>query len=169
MAYARLARGQTLAYRNSPFIDAAIAIGSTNTGIIFRHIIPNVSSPLVILGTLEVATLILSEAGLSFLGFGIQLPPEPSWGLMIAGGRQYIASAWWIVAFPGLTIFLTTLSLNLLAASLRAISDPVQRERLLRKDPPPVTAAADRDRSWSFTSSIIIQSSPPSPASAPPA
>ncbi len=136
MAYARLARGQTLAYRNSPFIDAAIAIGSTNTRIIFRHIIPNVSSPLVILGTLEVATLILSEAGLSFLGFGIQ-PPEPSWGLMIAGGRQYIASAWWIVAFPGLTIFLTTLSLNLLASSLRAISDPVQRERWLRKGPAP--------------------------------
>ncbi len=136
MAYARLARGQTLAYRNSPFIDAAIAIGSTNTRIIFRHIIPNVSSPLVILGTLEVATLILSEAGLSFLGFGIQ-PPEPSWGLMIAGGRQYIATAWWIVAFPGLAIFLTTLSLNLLAASLRAISDPVQRERWLNKGSSP--------------------------------
>ena len=65
------------------------------------------------------------------LGFGIQ-SPEPSWGLMIAGGRQYITSAWWIVAFPGLTIFLTTLSLNLLAASFRAISDPVQRERWLR-------------------------------------
>ena len=134
MAYARLARGQTPAYRNSPFIDAAIAIGSTNTRVIFRHIIPNVSSPLVILGTLEVATLILSEAGLSFLGFGIQ-PPDPSWGLMIAGGRQYIATAWWIVAFPGLAIFLTTLSLNLLAASLRAISDPVQRERWLNKKP----------------------------------
>ena len=140
MAYARLARGQTLAYRNSPFIDAAIAIGSTHTRIIFRHIIPNVSSPLVILGTLEVATLILSEAGLSFLGFGIQ-PPEPSWGLMIAGGRQYIASAWWIVAFPGLTIFLTTLSLNLLASSLRAISDPVQRERWLNKGSAPAKSS----------------------------
>ncbi len=138
MAYARLARGQTLSYRNSPFIDAAVAIGNTHTRIIFRHIIPNVSSPLVILGTLEVATLILSEAGLSFLGFGIQ-PPEPSWGLMIAGGRQYIATAWWIVAFPGLTIFLTTLSLNLLAASFRAISDPVQRERWLRKGPAPAS------------------------------
>ncbi len=68
--------------------------------------------------------------------FGFQ-PPEPSWGLMIAGGRQYIATAWWIVAFPGLTIFLTTLSLNLLAAALRAISDPVQRERWLRKGSSP--------------------------------
>ena len=130
MAYARLARGQTLAFRNSPFIDAAIAIGNTNTRIIFRHIVPNVASPLVILGTLEVALLILSEAGLSFLGFGIQ-PPEPSWGLMIAGGRQYIATAWWIIAFPGLTIFMTTLSLNLLAAAFRAWSDPYQRDRWL--------------------------------------
>ncbi len=132
MAYARLARGQTLAFRNLPFVDAAIAIGSSNRRIIFRHIVPNVASPLIILSTLEVATLILSEAGLSFLGFGIQLP-QPSWGLMISGGRQYIATAWWNVAFPGLVIFLTTLSLNLLAASLRSITDPMQRERWFRK------------------------------------
>ncbi len=132
MAYTRLARGQTLALRNLPFIDSAIAIGSSDKRIIFRHILPNAASPLIILSTLEVATLILSEAGLSFLGFGIQLP-QPSWGLMIAGGRQYIASAWWNVAFPGLVIFLTTLSLNLLAASLRSINDPMQRERWFRK------------------------------------
>ena len=132
MAYARLARGQTLALRNLPFIDSAIAIGSSNKRIIFRHILPNVSSPLIILSTLEVASLILSEAGLSFLGFGIQLP-QPSWGLMISGGRQYIATAWWNVTFPGLTIFLTTLSLNLLAASLRSINDPIQREQWFRK------------------------------------
>ena len=132
MAYARLARGQTLALRNLPFIDSAIAIGSSNKRIIFRHILPNVSSPLVILSTLEVGSLILSEAGLSFLGFGIQLP-QPSWGLMISGGRQYIATAWWNVTFPGLTIFLTTLSLNLLAASLRSINDPIQREQWFRK------------------------------------
>jgi peptide/nickel transport system permease protein len=132
MAYARLARGQTLAFRNLPFIDAAVSIGSSNSRIIFRHILPNVASSLIILSTLEVATLILSEAGLSFLGFGIQLP-QPSWGLMISGGRQYIATAWWNVAFPGLVIFLTTLSLNLLAASLRSINDPMQRERWFRK------------------------------------
>lgn len=130
MAYARLARGLTLTYRNTPFVDAAIALGSTDTRIIFRHLLPNVASPLVILGTLEVATVILSEAGLSFLGFGIQ-PPQPSWGLMISAGRQYVASAWWIVTFPGLAIFLITLSLNLFASTLRAISDPVQRERWL--------------------------------------
>lgn len=141
MAYTRLARGLTLALRNSPFIDAAIAIGSPNTRILFRHIVPNVASPLVILGTLEIATLILSEAGLSFLGFGIQLP-QPSWGLMIAGGRQYITSAWWIVTFPGLIIFMTTLSLNLLAASLRSISDPVQRERWFRNKSAPANSSS---------------------------
>lgn len=133
MAYARLARGQTLAFRNLPFIDAAIAIGSSNRRIILRHIIPNVASPLIILGTLEIAGLILSEAGLSFLGFGIQLP-RASWGLMISGGRDYITTAWWNITFPGLVIFLTTLSLNLFAASLRSISDPVQRERWFRKE-----------------------------------
>ena len=111
MAYARLARGQTLAFRNLPFIDAAIAIGSSNRRIILRHIIPNVASPLIILGTLEIAGLILSEAGLSFLGFGIQLP-RASWGLMISGGRDYITTAWWNITFPGLVIFLTTLSLT---------------------------------------------------------
>ena len=132
MAYARLARGQTLTFRNLPFIDASIAIGSSDTRIIIRHIVPNVASPLIILSTLEVASLILSEAGLSFLGFGIQLP-QPSWGLMIAGGRQYIATAWWNVTFPGVVIFLTTLSLNLFAASLRSINDPIQRERWFRK------------------------------------
>ncbi len=133
MAYARLARGQTLAFRNLPFIDAAIAIGSSNKRIILRHVVPNVASPLIILGTLEIAGLILSEAGLSFLGFGIQLP-RASWGLMISGGRDYITTAWWNITFPGLVIFLATLSLNLFAASLRSITDPVQRERWFRKE-----------------------------------
>lgn len=131
MAYARLARGQTLTYRQAPFIESAIAIGSSNARIIGRHIVPNVASPLLILGTLEAATMILSEAGLSFLGLGIQ-PPQPSWGLMIASGRDYIASAWWISTFPGLILFLTTLSLNLLAAFFRSLSDPVQRSGTLR-------------------------------------
>ena len=130
VVYARLARGLTLAYRNSPFIDAAIVMGNSDARIILRHLLPNLASPLVILGTLEIAALILGEAALSFLGFGIQ-PPEPSWGLMISSGRQYIRSAWWIITFPGLVILLTTLSLNLLAGSLRSLSDPIQRERWL--------------------------------------
>jgi peptide/nickel transport system permease protein len=130
MVYARVARGLTLSYRNSRFIDAAWITGNSDWRIITRHLIPNLASPIVILGTLEIAALILGEAALSFLGFGIQ-PPEPSWGLMISSGRDYISTAWWLTAFPGLAILLTALSLNLLVSALRSISDPMQRERWL--------------------------------------
>ena len=130
VVYARLARGITLSSRQSSFVEAARSIGATDGRIIFRHILPNMLSPLLVLGTLEIALLILAEAGLSFLGFGLQ-PPEPSWGLMIARGREYLREAWWMITFPGLAIFLTTLSLNLLANWLRTITDPVQRWRWL--------------------------------------
>jgi peptide/nickel transport system permease protein len=130
MVFGRVARGMTLAYRETAFVDAARITGCSDARIIRRHLLPNLSSPLLILATLEVGALILGEAALSFLGFGIQ-PPSPSWGLMIASGRQYIASAWWLVTFPGLAILLTALSLNLLASSLRSVTDPVQRERWL--------------------------------------
>ena len=130
VVYARLARGITLTYRQSSFVEAARAIGASDVRIIFRHILPNMLSPLLVLATLEIALLILAEAGLSFLGFGLQ-PPEPSWGLMIARGREYLREAWWMITFPGLAIFLTTLSLNLVANWLRTITDPVQRWRWL--------------------------------------
>ena len=130
VVYARLARGITLSYRQSSFVEAARSIGATDGRIIFRHILPNMMSPLLVLATLEIALLILAEAGLSFLGFGLQ-PPEPSWGLMIARGREYLRDAWWMITFPGLAIFLTTLSLNLLANWVRTITDPVQRWRWL--------------------------------------
>lgn len=133
MVYARVARGMTLALRESAFIGAAKTIGCSDRRIIIRHIVPNITSPLLILATMEVGALILGEAALSFLGFGIQ-PPQPSWGSMINDGRQYIASAWWLVTFPGLAIFLTALSLNLLAGSLRSINDPVHRWRWLATD-----------------------------------
>ncbi len=135
MLYARIGRGQALNYRNSPFVDAAVAIGSSDAGIIWRHILPNVASPLIILATTEVAILILAEAGLSFLGFGLQTP-SVSWGGMINSGRPYIATAWWISAFPGLVMLVTTLSLNLLAATLRSVADPVQRGRWLNRQRP---------------------------------
>jgi peptide/nickel transport system permease protein len=130
VVYARLARGITLSLRESAFVEAARAIGASDTRILFRHILPNMVSPLMVLATLEVALLVLAEAGLSFLGFGL-LPPEPSWGLMIARGREYMREAWWMITLPGLAIFLTTLSLNLVAGWLRTIMDPVQRWRWL--------------------------------------
>lgn len=128
--FARVTRGMTLSLREQAFVQAARAIGARNRRIIFRHLLPNMLSPLLVLFTLEVAVLILAEASLSFLGFGIQ-PPDSSWGLMIARGREYLTSAWWLVTIPGLAIFCTTLSLNLFATWVRAVTDPVQRWRWL--------------------------------------
>lgn len=128
--FARMARGMALSLREQPFVQAARAIGARDTRIIARHLLPNMASPLLVLFTLEVAVLILAEAALSFLGFGIQ-PPDSSWGLMIARGREYLGSAWWLVTLPGLAIFCTTLSLNLVASWMRAVTDPVQRWRWL--------------------------------------
>jgi len=132
MVFARMARGLALDARNSAYVQAAVSQGCKSGRIILRHILPNVMAPILVLFTLEIAVLILSEASLSFLGFGVQ-PPDASWGLMISGGREHIRSAWWLVAFPGLAIFFTALSLNLLANWARAITDPVQRWRWLAK------------------------------------
>lgn len=128
--YARVARSMALSLREAPFVEAARTIGCSDARIIRHHILPNMASPLIVLGTLESAKLILGEATLSFLGLGIQ-PPESSWGLMVAGGRDYVALAPWLVAFPGLAIFLTALSANLLATWARAVTDPVHRWRWL--------------------------------------
>ena len=130
MVFCRLARGLALDARSKTYVKAAQAIGASGPRIIFRHILPNVLAPILVLFTLEIAILILSEASLSFLGFGVQ-PPDPSWGLMIADGRELIRSAWWLVTFPGLAIFLTALSLNITANWVRAVTDPVQRWRWL--------------------------------------
>jgi peptide/nickel transport system permease protein len=130
MIYARVTRGMTLAYRQATFVEGAKAIGSSDARIISRHILPNLFSPILVLATLEIAGVILAEASLSFLGFGVQ-PPAPAWGVEVANGREYVTSSWWLVTFPGLAILLTTLSLNLLATWFRAISDPVQRWRWL--------------------------------------
>ena len=109
-------------------VEAARATGCDDRRIILRHLLPNLLSPIVVLATLEVAYMILTEAALSFLGLGIQ-PPLSSWGLMLSRGRQYITTAWWLVTFPGIAILLTALSLNLLATWARGVSDPAQRWR----------------------------------------
>lgn len=130
MVFCRLSRGLALNARTATYVQAARTLGAPRMRIVFRHILPNVMAPIIVLFTLEIAILILSEASLSFLGFGVQ-PPDPSWGLMIADGREHIRSAWWLVTFPGLSIFLTALSLNLVANWARAVTDPVQRWRWL--------------------------------------
>ena len=132
MLFCRVTRGVVMSLREQTFIDAARAIGCSDQRIIGRHIIPNLITPILTLAALDVPRNILTESALSFLGFGIQ-PPESSWGLMLASGRQYITSAWWIVVLPGLAIFLTALSFNLVGVWLRAVSDPLQRWRWLKQ------------------------------------
>lgn len=121
--YARLVRGSVLALRDREFILSARAIGVGNGRIIFTHILPNVLGPIIILMTLNVANNILLESSLTFLGLGVD-PLIPSWGGMLADGRTYLQSAWWVSVFPGLAIMFTVLGLNLLGDWLRDILDP---------------------------------------------
>jgi len=132
MLYCRITRGVVMSLREQTFVEAARAIGCSDQRVIGRHILPNLITPLLTIAALEVPRNILTESALSFLGFGIQ-PPESSWGLMLASGRQYITSAWWIVVIPGMAIFLTALSFNLFGVWLRAVSDPLQRWRWLKQ------------------------------------
>jgi peptide/nickel transport system permease protein len=121
--YARLVRGSVLALREREFILSARAIGVGNGRIIFTHILPNVLGPIVILMTLNVANNILLESSLTFLGLGVD-PLIPSWGGMLADGRTYLQTAWWVSVFPGLAIMFTVLGLNLLGDWLRDLLDP---------------------------------------------
>lgn len=130
MVYARVTRSLVLSYREYIFVEAARSTGCSDKRILFFHILPNLLSPILVLGTLEVGTMILTEASLSYLGLGIR-PPQSSWGLMLSQGSGYVTSAWWLVTFPGLAILLTALSLNLLATWVRAVTDPVTRWRFL--------------------------------------
>lgn len=126
--YTRVAYAQTLQVANLPFIKASELAGAGATRILFRHVLPNIAGPILIVATAEFGLMILFEAGLSFLGLGIQ-PPFASWGSIMSVGRQYIERAWWIVAMPGLVLFLLVLSVNVLGDWLRDQIDPRSRSR----------------------------------------
>jgi peptide/nickel transport system permease protein len=128
-SYLRVARAEVLEIRERGFVDAARAMGAGRTHILRRHVVPIVAPTLLTIMTVDFAIVMLSESGLSFLGIGIQ-PPEITWGLMVAQGRNYLAQAWWLSFFPGLAIMATTLSANLLSNWVRLVTDPVQRWRL---------------------------------------
>ena len=127
--YLRTTRAEVLEIRERMFVQAALVMGASPTRIVFRHILPMVVPTLVTIATLDFAFVMLAESSLSFLGIGIQ-PPEITWGLMVAQGKQYLSNAWWLAFWPGLAIILTTLSLNLLSNWLRIALDPAQRWRL---------------------------------------
>ena len=121
--YCRIARGQTLSLRTRDFVEAARSLGASDSRIIIKHILPNLLQAAVVIGTFAMASAIISEASLSFLGLGV--PPEiPTWGSMLADGRAYISTSWWLALFPGLCIFTTVLGINLLGDGLRDIFDP---------------------------------------------
>lgn len=121
--YARVVRAEVLALREREFVQAAHAIGVSNFKIIFAHIMPNTFSSVIVMATLQTAQAILAEAALSFLGLGTGRT-YPSWGQMIALGRDYISIAWWISTFPGLAILLTVLAINLVGDRIRDMLDP---------------------------------------------
>lgn len=120
---ARLVRGEVLKLREEAYVRAAEALGARRRHVIFRHLLPNTVGPLLVTATLGVGDVILLEAGLSFLGLGVQ-PPTPSWGGMILDGKPYLATAPWVGLFPGLAIVVTVLSVNLLGDALRDAADP---------------------------------------------
>ena len=121
--YARIVRGSVLSIRGMEYVEAARAVGSSDLRIILRHIIPNSMAPIIVQSTLGVASAILNAAGLSFIGLGIQ-PPNPEWGAMLSGGRQYIRDFPHLTLYPGLAIMLTILALNFLGDGLRDALDP---------------------------------------------
>ena len=127
--YLRTARAEVLEIRERMFIQAAQVMGASKKRIIFRHILPIIIPTMVTIATLDFAFVMLAESSLSFLGIGIQ-PPEITWGLMVAQGRSYLTTAWWLSFWPGLAIILTTLSLNLLSNWLRVVLDPQHRWRM---------------------------------------
>jgi peptide/nickel transport system permease protein len=127
MGVARLVRAEFLSLRERDFVVAARAIGANDARIIFRHILPNALSPVLVSATLGVAGAILTESALSFLGIGVQ-PPTPSWGNMLIAGKQTLGTAWWLSVFPGLAILVTVLGYNLLGEGIRDALDPRIRD-----------------------------------------
>jgi peptide/nickel transport system permease protein len=127
--FLRTVRAEVLEIKERMFVTAARAMGARTDRILLRHIAPMVLPTVINLAALEIAFVMLVESGLSFLGIGIQ-PPEVTWGLMVADGRNYLGSAWWLAFWPGVAIMLVTMALNLLSNWLRVVTDPVERWRL---------------------------------------
>jgi peptide/nickel transport system permease protein len=112
-----------LTIRETEYVEAARTLGAGTVRLIARHILPNTLAPVLVLASSQFATMVLLESGLSFLGLGLQ-PPQPSWGLMLAEGRDYLSNAWWLATVPGIAISLVVLGANLLGDGLRDLLDP---------------------------------------------
>lgn len=125
--YARLMRGQAISVKEKQFVKAAEAIGTKRMAIVFKHIVPNCISPILVEASMDMGGVILNLASLSFLGLGAQ-PPTPEWGLMVSTSKNYFMNAWWYSIFPGAAIFITVLTFNLIGDGLREVFDPKTRK-----------------------------------------
>jgi peptide/nickel transport system permease protein len=123
VVYARVVRGEVLSIREREYVQAAIALGSQHWRVLRHHVLPNTFTPWLVVATLDMARVIVIESALSFLGLGVQ-PPTPTWGGMLADGRVYLSTAWWLATFPGLAILITVLGINLFGDGLRDTLDP---------------------------------------------
>jgi peptide/nickel transport system permease protein len=121
--YARVVRGEVLSIREREYVHAAVALGSRHWRVLVSHVLPNTFTPWLVVATLDMARVIVIESALSFLGLGVQ-PPTPTWGGMLADGRVYLSTAWWLATFPGLAILVTVLGINLFGDGLRDTLDP---------------------------------------------
>ncbi|MFW6203649.1 MAG: ABC transporter permease [Actinomycetota bacterium] len=130
--FARISRASVLSVREEVYVRAARLAGAGDLRILARHVLPNIAAPLIVQTSISLAFAILSEAALSFLGLGVR-PPNPSWGRMLAGGREFIEQAWWMAVFPGVAIFVVVLAFNVLGDALRDVLDPKQRSRIAGK------------------------------------
>lgn len=125
--YARTIRGAVLQVRQLDFIQAAAALGQSDSRILLRHVLPNVLSPIIVIATVNVGIAILITAGLSYVGLGAQ-PPTPEWGAMLSESRAYLQNGWWMATFPGLAITVLVIAFNLIGDALRDVLDPRQRQ-----------------------------------------
>ncbi|HJR00857.1 MAG TPA: ABC transporter permease [Methylomirabilota bacterium] len=123
VVYARVVRGEVLSIREREYVHAAVALGSRHWRVLVTHVLPNTFTPWLVVATLDMARVIVIESALSFLGLGVQ-PPTPTWGGMLADGRVYLSTAWWLATFPGLAILVTVLGINLFGDGLRDTLDP---------------------------------------------
>jgi peptide/nickel transport system permease protein len=124
--YGRVVRSEVLSVRERDYVESARALGASGTKILFKHILPNVFSSFLVISTLEVARMIIAEASLSYLGLGVQ-PPTPTWGGMVADGRNWLMTSWWVSTLPGVAIFCTVLAVNIIGDFLRDWFDPTLR------------------------------------------
>ena len=124
--YGRVVRSEVLSIREREYVEAARALGGSGPRILAKHVLPNVFSSFLVISTLEVARMIIAEASLSYLGLGVQ-PPTPTWGGMVADGRNWLMTSWWVSTLPGIAIFVTVLAVNVIGDFLRDWLDPTLR------------------------------------------